>query len=91
MVGVPSSRRQARFVCVMAVAIGGRLIRTFRGSCPGSIALRAVGGKGFGYDPIFIPLGHRKTFAQLGALEKDRFSHRGKAAEKFRQWLKRFL
>ena len=90
MASVPSSRRRARFVCVMAVAIGGRLIRTFRGVCPGSIALHAAGHKGFGYDPVFIPQGHRKTIAQLGALQKDRFSHRGRAASRLQQWLRRF-
>ncbi len=88
MSGIPAARRQARFLCVMALAIGGRLVRTFQGDCPGSIALRAAGRGGFGYDPLFIPRGRRKTTAQLGSAEKDRLSHRGKAAGRLRQWLK---
>ena len=86
---VPSRRRQARFVCVMALAAGGKLIRIFEGSCPGTIALKTAGRTGFGYDPVFIPRGHRRTMAQLGARVKDRLSHRRKAAEKLRQFLRR--
>ena len=91
MSGMPPARRQARFVCVMALAVGGRLIRTFEGNCPGSIALQAAGRGGFGYDPVFFPRGCRKTTAQLSAGEKDRFSHRGKAAGKLKGWLRKFL
>ena len=91
MSGIPPSRRQARFLCVMALAIGGGLIRTFQGNCPGSIALQAAGRGGFGYDPLFIPRGCRKTTAQLSAGEKDRFSHRGKAAGKLKEWLRKVL
>ena len=90
MTGVAPSRRQARFVCVMAVAIGGRLIRTFEGSCSGSIAHRPAGRGGFGYDPAFIPRGYRKTMSQLGSAAKDQLSHRGQAAGRLKQWLRRF-
>lgn len=84
----PPSRRGARFVCWMALAIGGRLVRTFRGACSGSIALQPAGRTGFGYDPVFIPHGHRRTMAQLGPRLKDRLSHRSRAAEQFSRWLK---
>lgn len=84
---IPSGRRQAQFVCAMAFAVGGRLIQTFHGSCAGSIALQAAGKTGFGYDPIFIPRGHRKTMSQLGARIKDALSHRRQAADQFRRYL----
>ncbi len=86
---VPASRRQARFVCLTAVAAGGRLIKVFRGACRGSIAFEEHGKGGFGYDPVFIPAGSRKTTAQLNAARKDRISHRGQTARALAAWLKR--
>ena len=85
--GVPATRRQARFVCVMAVAAGGKLIRLFRGDCRGSIAFEEKGRGGFGYDPIFIPDGSAKSSAQLSAARKDRISHRGQAARALAAWI----
>ncbi len=58
----------------------------FQGSCKGRIAERSAGEGGFGFDPIFIPDGHDKTFAQMGD-EKDGMSHRGAAARAFVDWL----
>ena len=84
---VPANRRQARFVCVIAFAAGGRLLRAFEGTCVGSIAFRPVGRTGFGYDPVFIPRGYRRTMAELGARIKDGLSHRAKAAAKLGKWL----
>ena len=89
--GVPASRRQARFVCVTSVAAGGKLLRVFRGVCRGSIAFEEKGRDGFGYDPIFIPAGSRKSAAQLSAARKDRISHRGQAARALAAWTKRGL
>ena len=86
---IPPSRRQARFVCVMALAIGGRLIAAFEGRCTGSIALEPAGRTGFGYDPVFIPRGYSKTMAQLGSVRKDSLSHRAQAAARFARWVKR--
>lgn len=88
---LPHGKRKGRFVCCIALAIGGRLIRTFQASIPGSISFEAAGRTGFGYDPVFIPRGHHKTFAQLGPREKDRLSHRFRAVVKLRTWLKRGL
>ena len=82
MAHVPASRRQARFVCVMAVAAGGRLIKVFRGTCRGSIAFEPAGRGGFGYDPIFIPAGHRQTMAQAPVSLKDSLSHRSRAVKR---------
>ena len=90
MARVPAGRRHARFVCVMAMAAGGRLIQTFQGTCRGSIGFSSAGKRGFGYDPVFIPFGfRRKTSAQLSAEQKDRLSHRGKAARALARWLRR--
>ena len=88
---IPKSQRQARFICCMTLAAGGRAIRTFQGIGPGSIALRAAGRSGFGYDPVFIPRGYAKAIAQLGPRLKDTLSHRSKAAMKFKTWLKQAL
>ncbi len=85
---VPAGRRHARFVCVMALAAGGRLIKTFEGSCRGSIAFEEKGQGGFGYDPVFTPARLRKTTAQLAPGEKDRLSHRGQAARVLVKYLK---
>ncbi len=85
------SRRHAKFVCCMVLAMGGRPVKTFQASTAGSIAHAARGGTGFGYDPVFIPRGYRKTFAELGAGTKDQHSHRAKAAARLREWLKRAL
>ena len=88
---VPSSRRGARFVCSLALAAGGKLIRTFFGQLRGSIAQHPAGRTGFGYDPVFIPRGSRKTVAQLGSGPKDAFSHRARAARKLKRYLSAHL
>ena len=85
----PAGRRHARFVCAMAVAAGGRLIKTFQGICEGSIAFKESGRGGFGYDPVFIPRGSRKTTAQLSPARKDGLSHRGQAARALAKWLRK--
>ena len=59
----------------------GRKVFVFKGEVKGSIALRARGRGGFGFDPIFVPEGFRKTFAELSGGEKDAVSHRRKALE----------
>lgn len=87
MARVPASRRQARFVCVMALAAGGRLIKTFEGDCRGSIAFEREGRGGFGYDPVFIPTGDRQTMAQVSASLKDSLSHRSQAVKRLSRWV----
>ena len=77
--GVPPSKRNAKFVCVIAVYDNGKFVRTVRGECAGSIAAEEKGRKGFGYDPVFIPRGFSKTFAELSRTEKNKISHRAKA------------
>ena len=72
--------RRARFVCVIAVAdpAGGR-VETFEGVCEGRIARAPRGTNGFGYDPLFIPDGHDRTFGELPEEVKHSLSHRARA------------
>jgi XTP/dITP diphosphohydrolase len=76
----PNRSRRARFVCALAFAApGGAVIRTATGICSGTIADEPRGTGGFGYDPIFIPDGHERSFAELSESEKSEISHRGRA------------
>ncbi len=79
---VPDEKRGARFVCCMALAFPDGSVKTFLGYAEGSIGHGPKGKTGFGYDPVFIPKGHKITFAEMSDDEKDRLSHRGKALEK---------
>ncbi len=90
MDSVPAQSRTARFVCCMALAFPDGRIRTFFGYAEGHISLEPRGQKGFGYDPIFLPDGFDRTFAEMTASEKDRLSHRGKAIEKLAEFLVSF-
>lgn len=78
----PDYMREARFVCVVALAGPDGAVETFEGTADGVIGRRPVGESGFGYDPVFYPKGHERTFAQMGAAEKDGMSHRGRALQK---------
>jgi XTP/dITP diphosphohydrolase len=78
--GVPPPRK-ARFVCVIAIAPPGVEVRYAEGECRGEITLAQRGTNGFGYDPIFQPEGHSQTMAELTPAEKNRISHRARAAE----------
>ena len=86
--GLPESRRTARFVCALALAIPGQPTRLLRGTCEGTIIRTLSGANGFGYDPLFRPNGYEKTFGELGADVKDRISHRARAfaAAKHEGW-----
>ncbi len=72
--------KNARFVTVIALNLNGKQ-HTFEGICKGSIISEKRGKKGFGYDPIFIPEGFNKTFAEMTSVEKASVSHRGKAVK----------
>ncbi len=78
----------ARFVCAMSVAEGGRELAAFEGRVEGHITLAPRGVNGFGYDPLFIPLGHTRTMAELSSREKNKLSHRAHALQLFLTWLK---
>ena len=64
-------------------------IHLFKGRCTGVISPTPRGNKGFGFDPIFIPDGAIKTFAEMDTEEKNRYSHRGRAMENFVEFLKK--
>ncbi len=79
MKNVPWVRRQARFVCEIALALpDGRLFRA-HGECPGYIALQPEGEQGFGYDPVFWLPEYGATVASVGLEVKNQISHRAKA------------
>ncbi len=93
----PESKRAARFVCAMAFA--GRLpeesqspepqiLNITKGTCEGLIAMQPRGENGFGFDPVFVPLGHHQTFAELSNEVKDTISHRAKALAEMRTFLR---
>ena len=88
LASVPPKSRAARFVCVMVLVRGGRVVGEFRGEVRGRIALEPRGPSGFGYDPIFYYPPLRKTFAELPAALKNDVSHRGRALRKLRTFLR---
>jgi XTP/dITP diphosphohydrolase len=79
--------RQARFRTVISLQWKGKEYQ-FEGICEGRIIAHRAGSMGFGYDPVFIPDGANKTFAQMSKEEKAQFSHRAKAVGKLVEFLK---
>lgn len=79
--------RAARFVCVIALAEKGRLLRTFRGVVEGRIADQPRGAGGFGYDPLFFYEPFGCTFGEVSAERKMEVSHRGQALKQLCEWL----
>ncbi len=77
---VPEEKRSARFRCVIAIATPDGEVEFCSGECPGVITLEPRGEEGFGYDPIFYLPELGKTMAELTLEEKNRVSHRGRAA-----------
>jgi XTP/dITP diphosphohydrolase len=88
---VPSEKRTARFRCVLAllsIHLSRKSIqelagtaRIFEGTCEGRIGFTPTGSAGFGYDPLFIPTGYDRSFAELGADVKNTLSHRAQALQ----------
>jgi XTP/dITP diphosphohydrolase len=74
-----NSNRTARFICVIALARGGQIVRTFRGEVEGEILGALQGSEGFGYDPLFYYPPFGCTFGQVEGPKKFDVSHRGKA------------
>ncbi|MDZ4691144.1 RdgB/HAM1 family non-canonical purine NTP pyrophosphatase [Terricaulis sp.] len=72
----------ARFVCALALAEPGGAVDVFEGEARGRIVFPARGEKGFGYDPIFEPEGHSRTFGEMSHEEKLPLTHRARAFEK---------
>ena len=78
--------KKARFRAVISLIIGGKETQ-FEGVCNGRIISKPTGIEGFGYDPIFVPEGSNRTFAEMSLEEKNQFNHRTKAAAKLVAYL----
>lgn len=83
-----TANRNAQFVCVISMSAPGEETVQFKGTVQGEITLSKIGDNGFGYDPIFYIAEKNKTMAQLTVEEKSELSHRGKAIEQLRHYLK---
>jgi XTP/dITP diphosphohydrolase len=79
--------RSARYVCVIALAEAGNILRTFRGEVVGKIVDHPRGVNGFGYDPYFYYEPLELTFAEASPEQKLRVSHRGRAVAQMTDWL----
>ena len=88
MLETHNPNRSAHFSCVLVLAYPNGTYHAFEGRVDGIINQTPRGESGFGFDPIFIPDGYDKTFAELGAEVKNKISHRGRALEKFTTFLK---
>ncbi|HQV07164.1 MAG TPA: non-canonical purine NTP pyrophosphatase, partial [Chitinophagaceae bacterium] len=82
--------RSARFRTIISLILDGKE-KQFEGICPGKIIDRKKGTHGFGYDPVFIPNGSAKTFAEMEQAEKAIFSHRRKATDKLVTFLNNLI
>ena len=91
MKGVPVKKRGARFRTVLALAIPGKKPVLTEGVTEGFIGLEEKGDEGFGYDPIFYLKETGLSYSQMSAEEKNRASHRGKAATKMKKILEKIL
>ena len=80
--------RKAQFRTVISLLLNGMEYQ-FEGICSGTIITEKRGDSGFGYDPVFVPDGSSKTFAEMDITEKNRFSHRKKAIDKLIRFLRK--
>ena len=90
---IPAEKRMARFVCALAFCFPGASGMNewiVPESCEGRIAFGLTGSQGFGYDPLFIPKGHIRTFAEMTSEEKNKVSHRGRALEGLKQFIESY-
>lgn len=83
---IPDDKRHARFVCALAAARDGHVLKIFEAEVRGEISRAPRGQNGFGYDPLFFVPELGKTSAELTAQEKAAISHRGRAFQKFLEW-----
>ncbi|MEW6714165.1 MAG: XTP/dITP diphosphatase [Nitrospirota bacterium] len=83
---IPDEGRGARFVCCIALAEPDG-VKTFMGYVKGRIGREPRGVNGFGYDPVFFPEGHERTFAEMDDTEKNAMSHRAMALRELQKYL----
>lgn len=81
------NNRKARFRTVISLVINGNE-KQFEGIVEGEITREKRGGSGFGYDPVFMPEGYNKTFAEMSMKEKNQISHRARAVQKLVEYLR---
>jgi XTP/dITP diphosphohydrolase len=81
-------KNNARFYCSLAIAFPNGKYKTFSGKVKGKISKEPKGINGFGYDPIFIPNGYKKTFGEMKVNLKDKISHRYRAFNKIKKYFK---
>ncbi len=87
MEGIPMEKRTARYVAVITMCFPDGRVISARGECEGHILFEEIGHGGFGYDPMFQPLGYDTSFGIIPAEEKNRISHRAKALMALREKL----
>lgn len=83
----PHHNRKARFRTCITLILEGQQYQ-FEGSVEGTVSMDWQGNKGFGYDPVFVPDGHDRTFAEMSPEEKNAISHRGRAVRQLVAFLK---
>lgn len=84
----PNKSRKAHFSCVVSLAYPNGEYHLFEGRVDGTIAPQKMKGvQGFGYDPLFVPDGYDVSFAQMNKADKNKISHRGRAMQKFKDYL----
>ncbi|GAA6156075.1 RdgB/HAM1 family non-canonical purine NTP pyrophosphatase [Pyruvatibacter sp. HU-CL02332] len=79
--GGPEGNRKARFICALTLAWADGHVETFEGSVAGALVWPGRGTRGFGYDPVFQPDGHKITFGEMDPAAKHAISHRAHAFE----------
>lgn len=83
---VPEDRRGAHFLCVLFVLNEAGEEFVFEGLCRGKLLREPRGGSGFGYDPLFVPDGYDRSYAELGDAVKNQISHRARAWARLAEW-----
>ncbi|NHN88456.1 RdgB/HAM1 family non-canonical purine NTP pyrophosphatase [Acetobacter conturbans] len=83
--GIGEDEREAWFICVLCLAFPDGAVQCFEGRINGTIAPEPRGAEGHGYDPIFVPEGETRTFAEMSDSEKNAISHRARAFEAFQK------
>lgn len=83
-------QRKAKFVSVMALYDAGKPVAVVKGECHGVITDQIRGKNGFGYDPVFIPQGFKKTFSEITRQQKNSVSHRSRALAKAKKEILRY-
>ncbi len=88
MKGIPWHKRSARFVCCAMLVLPNGFYHCEKGIVEGHISVEPYGENGFGYDPVFVPLGYENTFAELPIEEKNKISHRALAFRQMGEFLR---